>query len=42
MTLHMYCITAKKANNLIAFRKKIESIYVITYKKEKLNQQIET
>lgn len=43
MTLHMYCITTKKANNLIALRKqKIECIYMITYKKDKLNQQIET
>lgn len=39
---HILYNDKKKANNLIALRKKIECIYMITYKKDKLNQQIET
>lgn len=38
----LYNDKKNKANNLIALRKKIECIYMITYKKDKLNQQIET
>lgn len=44
MTLHMYCITTKKkANNLIALRKKKSNVFIwLHIKKIKLNQQIET